>query len=58
MDTENYDLLGIRKKGKMIKKVLTNMGKIKNINPNEIIAEHLPITKLLDKFMYEKKIFP
>ncbi len=55
MDTENYDLLGIRKKGKMIKKVLTNKGKIKNINPNEIIPEHLPITKLLDKFMDEKK---
>lgn len=55
MHNKNYDLLGIRRKGKMIKKVLTNKGIIKNINPDEIIPNDLPITKLLNKFMNDHK---
>jgi len=55
MRNKNFDLLGIRKKGKIIKKVLTNKGIIKDINPDEIIPDNLPITKLLDKFMDEHK---
>ena len=53
MKDKNYNLLGIRKKGKVLNKVLTNKGKKEDINPNEIIPEDLPITELLDKFMNE-----
>lgn len=55
MDDKNYDLLGIRKEGKVINKVLTKKDTIKDINPNEIIPDNLPITELLDKFMNEHK---
>ena len=55
MKDKNYDLLGIRKKGKVINKVLTNKGTIEDINPNEIIPKKRSITDLLDKFINEDR---
>ncbi len=55
MKDKNFNLLGIRKKGKVLNKVLTNQGKIEDINTNEIIPEDRSITDLLDKFMNEHK---
>ena len=55
MKDKKYDLLGIRKKGKVINKVLTNKGTIEDINPNEIIPKRRSITNLLDKFINEDK---
>ena len=55
MKDMNFNLLGIRKKGKVLNKVLTYKGKIEDISQNEIIPEDLAITELLDKFMKEQK---
>ncbi|HDZ19495.1 hypothetical protein LCGC14_0564500 [marine sediment metagenome] len=55
MKDNNFTLLGIKKKGIVLSKVLNNKGIIEDINLNEIIRKNLPITELLDKFMNEHK---
>jgi len=57
MKDENFDLLGIKKKGRVIHKILTNKGQILDIESNEIIPERMPITEILDKFIDERKTY-
>ena len=47
MEDMNYNLLGIRKEGKLINKVITDRDKIKDIKPDEIIPDTLGDKNLL-----------